>query len=310
MQRIIGEFSLSNPGPLLICIGGMHGNEIAGVEAIRQVFSVLEHRRETARDFQFNGTMVGFVGNVSATDQGVRFITEDLNRLWTANRIKQIADKPEKLLEDEERELSELKQTILNYIAEVDAPSVILLDLHTTSADGGIYTIVSDDKSNIEFATKLNSPVVLGILDELAGTTLHYFTSDLIGKDLISLCFEAGLHSDPLSIQRSMAVISMCLTIGGLYCVDESLFLREVEMLESYSARLPSVTRVVYRHSITQTDKFLMLPGFQNFDPVTEGQILAHDKTGPIKAVCNGFILMPLYQAQGNDGFFIVAAEN
>jgi succinylglutamate desuccinylase len=52
------------------------------------------------------------------------------------------------------------------------------LDLHTTSADGGIYTIVPDHPLAIEFALGIKAPVVLGFLEGLKGTTLHYFTSE------------------------------------------------------------------------------------------------------------------------------------
>ena len=47
-------------------------------------------------------------------------------------------------------------------------------------------------------------------------------------------------------------------------------------------------------------------PGFKNFDKVKEGDLLAKDKRGPIFAKKSGFLLMPLYQKEGNDGFFIV----
>ena len=59
------------------------------------------------------------------------------------------------------------------------------------------------------------------------------------------------------------------------------------------------------RHAITPEDEFEMLPGFNNFDPVTRGQRLAADARGEIKAGERGLVLMPLYQKLGEDGFFI-----
>jgi succinylglutamate desuccinylase len=49
-----------------------------------------------------------------------------------------------------------------------------------------------------------------------------------------------------------------------------------------------------------------MRPGFRNFQAVKKKEILADDRKGSIKAIDNGLILMPLYQKQGNDGFFLV----
>jgi succinylglutamate desuccinylase len=49
-----------------------------------------------------------------------------------------------------------------------------------------------------------------------------------------------------------------------------------------------------------------MEPGFVNFQPVDRGQLLARDGRGEIRAGESGRILMPLYQSQGRDGFFLV----
>jgi succinylglutamate desuccinylase len=52
-------------------------------------------------------------------------------------------------------------------------------------------------------------------------------------------------------------------------------------------------------------DGFVMEPGFRNLQAVEAGQVLARDRLGEITAVCDARILMPLYQDQGNDGFFL-----
>jgi succinylglutamate desuccinylase len=48
-----------------------------------------------------------------------------------------------------------------------------------------------------------------------------------------------------------------------------------------------------------------MEPGFTNFQPVRRGQTLAHDRRGEIAAPETGLVLLPLYQALGDDGFFL-----
>jgi succinylglutamate desuccinylase len=45
---------------------------------------------------------------------------------------------------------------------------------------------------------------------------------------------------------------------------------------------------------------------YNNFDPIAKGEVLAYDKNGPIKSPYGGLILMPLYQKQGDDGFFVI----
>src|SRR5690606_19080983 len=52
-------------------------------------------------------------------------------------------------------------------------------------------------------------------------------------------------------------------------------------------------------------DRFEMLPGFRNFQAVERGELLARDAHGDIRAAERGRVLLPLYQGQGDDGFFL-----
>jgi succinylglutamate desuccinylase len=45
---------------------------------------------------------------------------------------------------------------------------------------------------------------------------------------------------------------------------------------------------------------------YKNFDKISKDELLAFDKYGEIRSKEDGMILMPLYQKQGNDGFFII----
>lgn len=62
---------------------------------------------------------------------------------------------------------------------------------------------------------------------------------------------------------------------------------------------------VRHRQAISAEDHFEMEPGFKNFQPVERGQLLARDRTGEIRALETGLILLPLYQKLGDDGFFL-----
>jgi succinylglutamate desuccinylase len=48
-----------------------------------------------------------------------------------------------------------------------------------------------------------------------------------------------------------------------------------------------------------------MASGLKSFDPIEAGQIVARDRRGPVRAPEAGLMLMPRYQAQGEDGFFV-----
>jgi succinylglutamate desuccinylase len=65
------------------------------------------------------------------------------------------------------------------------------------------------------------------------------------------------------------------------------------------------VVEIIHRHVVEPRDGFAMRPGYRNFQRVEEGEVLAHDATGGIAARMSGILVMPLYQDQGEDGFFI-----
>jgi len=79
-------------------------------------------------------------------------------------------------------------------------------------------------------------------------------------------------------------------------------------LLEERSKGLPLEAKLMHVHSVQANDNFRMTDTkiYNNFDPITKGEILAYDKNGPIISPYDGLILMPLYQKQGNDGFFII----
>ena len=84
-ERIIGTYASNEPGPLLIVIAGMHGNEPAGVLALDRVFSDLQKYRPP-----FKGKVMGIRGNISALMVQQRFVDTDLNRIWDEENIKQV----------------------------------------------------------------------------------------------------------------------------------------------------------------------------------------------------------------------------
>ena len=47
-----------------------------------------------------------------------------------------------------------------------------------------------------------------------------------------------------------------------------------------------------------------MAPGFSNLAREQRGQVLARDRRGEIRAPRDGMVILPLYQGQGDDGFF------
>ena len=304
-QRIIGSYTGEQRGPLLIVFGGMHGNEPAGIRALELIFKMIEVEPITNPTFNFKGKVIGLRGNVRAVAENKRFINRDLNRQWTKENVLKIKATDYDDLDEEEREIRENLYIIEKEIEEYNPDKIVVLDLHTTTAFGGIFGIATNEPESLRIAIELHAPVILGMLDGIRGTSLHYFCKENFGRDMTAVCFEAGQHNERLSVNRAIAAIINCFrTIG---CVRaEDVENRHDSILREYSKELPAVSRLIGVHSIREGDNFVMKPGYKNFQPVQRGEILAHDRNGAVTAKEDGLILMPLYQKQGEDGFFLV----
>ncbi|MBR9919912.1 MAG: succinylglutamate desuccinylase [Bacteroidetes bacterium] len=304
-ERIIGRYTGNKRGPLLICIGGMHGNEPAGVQATDLMLKMLEVEPITNPDFNFSGRLVGIRGNLQALMSGDRYVEGDLNRKLTRENIDRIFASAPNSLKAEDKEIYELLSTIQKEIDDYQPERLVFLDIHTTTAFGGIFSIATDDPESVHLAVELHAPVITGMLNGIHGTSLHWFNNENYGPNTTTVVFEAGQHEEPLSVNRAIAAITNLMrTIG---CVkSEDVENRHDTLLIEYSKGLPKVAQLITTHRICPEDKFQMQPDYKNFQKVKKGELLAHDEKGPIFASADGLILMPLYQKKGEDGFFLI----
>ncbi len=295
VTRLIGHYRGAAPGSMLICVAGLHGNEPAGIIALQRVFDWLDATRPA-----FRGECIGLVGSVSAAARGVRFIDEDINRLWFADRIDAI--RAGTLDGQEAKEQEELLEHILDALDRSAEPAS-LLDLHTTSGSAAPFAIIGDSPRNRALAEHIPVPVVLGLVGEIAGTLTDY--AHTMGA--ATLAFEGGRHDDPGSVDRHEAAVLAALGAAGNLIEGDSPQVEAARLtLTRASTAIPRFLDVRYRHEIDEADGFSMRPGFASFQAVEAGQLLARDRHGDIVAPVGGRVLLPLYQSLGTDGFFIV----
>ena len=304
-ERIIGRYEGKRPGPLLVVLGGMHGNEPAGIKAIDLMSKMLEVEPITNPTFEFNGIFMGLIGNLQAMKANKRFITKDLNRQWEVDNVNRVMQADKSTLITEDLEMREILEIIHGEIKASKVDKLIVLDLHTTSSFGGIFTIPSSDPESLRIALELHAPVVQNMLEGIHGTTLHYFITENMGVDTVGVTFESGQHDEDLSVNRAIAAITNCMRSIGMVQA-EHVENRHDSILIEYSRDLPKVTRMITRYGVTDDDEFRMQNGYENFQHVNKGDLLAEDRNGKIYASHDALILMPLYQEQGEDGFFLI----
>jgi len=298
LPRVLGAVGAADQGATLLCVGGLHGNEPAGVRALQRIFRRLEGREGSLR-----GRLIGFSGNRCALAMGRRYLDKDLNRSWTPERLDAATSgRPDV----EDLEMWEL-QSEFQHALEMATGDVFLLDLHTTSGPSCAFAVLDDTLPNREYAIHFPVPLVLGLEEELTGTMANYLSS----QGVTSVGFEAGQHDEAVSVERAEAAIWIALDATGILPIDGN---REVaaarRRLAEEHRHLPEVVEVRHRHEVLPGDGFIMREGFQNFQPVKAGADLADDRHGRLRAPLTGLMLLPLYQKQGEDGFFVVKPVN
>ena len=144
---------------------------------------------------------------------------------------------------------------------------------------------------------------MLGLEEHLDGTLLNYINE--LGHTAVG--FEGGQHAAPSSIDAHELAVWKTLIHAGCVepsdCPDLDGLMRAVM---SRVEEVPQAVEIRHRHHVDPDRIFVMEPGFENLGPVRKGELLARDREGDIRALEAGRVLMPLYQSQGRDGFFVV----
>ena len=293
LQRILYSFQLKDTAPTVIFVAGIHGNEPAGIYGLLQV---IQDIKEGA--IQLKGNLYAIAGNLNALKKNIRYEKSDLNRLWTQENIVNlngISSNPER------KEQLELYQIIKSILSNNKGP-FYFIDLHTTSAKSTPFITISDSLNNRKFASRFSVPIVLGIEEYLEGPLLTFINE--FGH--ISLGFEAGQHEDQESINNCIAIIWKTLQLSG--CIDDSQIKshKGITTNKKEQKKACDFYEVNYRYFLKDSDDFVMLNNFKNFDAIKKGDVIALNNKQEIKALTNGQLFMPLYQKQGKDGFFII----
>jgi len=290
-ERVVGNYH-SNNDNTMIFVAAVHGNEKSGVTALNKFFTEIKKNQT-----KIQGTVIGLVGNLSALNENKRYITQDMNRLWTPKTIES------KTQNSDKTELKIIKNYIDKIISLKKKKNICIVDLHNTSSTNGVFTIVNNNKEK-NVATCLNIPIISNLFNKIKGSLVEYYNS----KNVTSIVFEGGSIGDPASIKNHEAGIWKILEKQKLIH-PEAIPKRvkgNINKMTAFAKKTNGTYKVKYIHKIQPHDDFLMHPNMHNFQKIQKGEIIADDKSGPIKSPLSGHLLMPLYQEQGKEGFYIV----
>lgn len=284
MARILFHHDSGQPGPLLVILGGLHGNELNGLASLWSVEPDLLPEA---------GAVVGILGNLTALSRNVRYVDEDLNRAFEPGRA------PNGTAEDSEK--AALQQELLRLKNMYPGRDAWLIDLHGTSGHSPPYLSLLGAKSCWPLRGLLPVPEATGFETMFSGTLVEHAAR----AGWKAATFEAGALSAPVSVMNGVSFLRLLAAELGIRKLDGG---RRESLRKGLAAQAPvaGTYRFVFRHEIRPSDEFVMKPGFVSFQPVLAGEVLGSDRNGPVMSPLSARLLMPLYQSQGQNGYYLI----
>lgn len=295
-DHLVGRVRGELPGPTFVVTTGMHGNEPAGLHAARRVLESLQRSVPPLR-----GELVVLACNLGALQAGRRFLDRDLNRHWTDGDVRSLLGRDPATDGAEDREQRALAE-IFQQLGEHSEGPVTFLDMHSTSSPSAPFLVMSDTLRNRRIAQAQPLPVILGLEEALDGTVMGFLTE----RGHVALAIEGGRHDALATVSNLESALWLGLVANGNVDAERVPDGREHRRrLDEAGAGLPTFLEIIRRHGVRPGDGFQMEPGYWSFQSVRRHQHLANDRSGALRAERDALILMPLYQEQGEDGFFL-----
>lgn len=268
----------AEPGPALLFLGGVHGEEKPGQRALERLHGDLRAGRVTLR----RGTLaLAPRVNAEAAARGTHFVDENLNRIVRRH-------------EDPRTHEQALANALLPLLDAADA----VLDLHGTPAPTVPFAFLDDESpANRAWAESLGAPYVLTGWPALyAGGTGSTTTEYAQGRGKLALTVEAGQNDDASAVEEAYAFALRSLAHFGLIPALPA-------PAEPRTLRLERVIRRERAGAFARP--------WRNFDEVKKGEILARLGDGAdVAAPEDGFVVMPYDSAEiGEEWLYLARPE-
>ena len=294
MERVFAELDSGRAGPLIIVIAALHGNEHVGFHALKRVLLNLKSQ-------DFVGKLVGITGNLAAANRKQRYIEHDLNRFFLSNYLNESHPNV-----PEWHEARDLIDHVIAYCQGWPADQQVhLLDMHSMSGEGLPFTCFPHTERNEALAHQLPLPAIADLVQVLPGTLVDYFSDKLDSAMVV----ECGQHEADVTMDIGEAALACFLKLTG--CLQNpDVYSHAEAFLRGQTKHTHEVfTRIKYRYHIDHQGEFVMQPGYQNFQSVALDEWLATDRDKRVSAPFAGRMILPCYQKQCADGFFIAVDE-
>jgi succinylglutamate desuccinylase len=247
-------------GKSVVVMGGVHGNEPCGVNAVNK----LRQKLDAGELSLVAGTLTLIVANPYALEKKARFVSRNLNRLFKENAQEAPCD--------ELRRAEELKP----FLVGID----YLLDLHSASMTSPPFLLC--DLQELEMADKLGIDfAVLGWgsldTDATCGDTEAWARS----HGACSFTLECGQHQDSSASAVGYATAIRFLNLTGTIETVKDLPLKAIKKLRLYHAEMLRDSAFSYSDT------------FPCFSPVASGDVIGVDQYKVHRASKDSYLVFP-----------------
>ena len=269
------EFAGIAPGPTLLLLGAVHGDEVCGTIAINRIVDDINTGRLT-----INAGRMIFVPicNERAYAAGTRFADENLNR------VMRTYENP-----------TTYEQRAANEIVPLIQSADFVLDIHSQHVDGEPFCFANDmdDMRLMDFIRATGAPFVITGWDDLYDASTDSSTEDCAARaGVIATTLECGGHDAPQSpIVAYNAALGVMQHLGIIDSTPIAKNLTRIHMTEVYYFNGGRLAR-----------------DWRTFDIVRTGDVIALDARGTeIIAPVDGCIVLPNPNAKMGEEWFYIA---
>jgi predicted deacylase len=252
------DSSIEGPFTVITCL--IHGNEICGPWAMNDLIQRIQERKLTLR----KGKLCLIMCNLDAFDNfnpanlhASRFVEEDMNRVWSQDKLQTATTQERKRA-----------NTLLPYLNQAD----YLLDLHSMHDPGDPLLLTGLSSKDFEFAQTLKLPGHI-IID--AGHSEGIRLRDY-KPEATALLVECGFHLAASSKVVAKQSVGRFLIATGQ--ADTSMFDDSWELAELENATFISKEVAVTHAIVAKTHELKFKEDWKNMQTLPkEGQLLAVD---------------------------------
>jgi predicted deacylase len=273
-------FAGGGPGPRLLVLGAIHGNETAGPEAIRRLVADLESRKVVLTVGEL--TVVP-VCNQRAYGQKTRYVDENLNRVFRKNPNP-----------------TSYEQRCANRLTDFFDQADYVLDLHSQHVEGRSYCFAQN-----------NSPKLLDFARALGPECISFdwaklypegdFTTESYAESLgvVGTLVECGSHNNPKTIDVAYDTILRALAYLGMvspkFAVGPSRPASEFYMSKRFDYQAGGRLAKTWRH----------------LDHLPVGTVLATVGSTEIKTSEDSYMILPKLTDNrlGDEWFYLATSE-